>query len=267
MKKTLTALVFIMLLLPLISCKKNKRPKSKDDIETPDESPGKKNYLPVKFESSSLHIYLKYKEGTKLLTEINGSDGERILITYTSAQIPLKLEKYKQTTLVKLIDYHKDGQQQITQCTSFDYDAINRTYIPLGDINIGYDVKAQINNLKFFDDLNKFTKALTLLYNSTGNLSVVEVTAQTGNNTLNYTYDQQTGIYKHVPYAALFSIALEHYFFSSSNNNLLNFSNQKNSVEDTTYTYEYNQEGYPIQMIVSQNKTTQRFKISYIEAG
>lgn len=266
MKNTLIALAFIPLLFMLPSCKKNKRPKEKEDTEKPAESSGQKSYLPVRFESTSLNISLKYKEDTNLLTEISGSDGNRTSITYTSAQIPLKLESYKNATLLKLIDYFKDGQQRIKQCTLFEYDAINRSYIPLGDIQINYNGKDQISNLKFLNNLNIPTREFTMSYNTAGNLSAAQLTAQSAdNNTFNYTYDQQPGIYKHVPYASLFAIELEAYFLNGNHNNVLSYSDQKNTVENSTYTYEYNQEGYPVLMIISKNKTVQRFKISYIE--
>jgi len=267
MKKTATTLALITLLFMLDSCKKHKAPKEQEyPIGTPEENPTKKKYVPVKFESTSLSFSLKYKEGTNLLMEINGSDGNKILITYSSTQIPLKLEKYKNTTLYKLIDYYRDGKQRIKQCTSFNYDASNRSYTPLGDIDINYDAKEQISGLTFMNDLNKLTREMMLTYNTAGNLSGIEIKDQTtGSNAFTYMYDSQTGIYKYVPYTSLFAIELENYFLNCSQNNQLSFSDQKNTSANSTQTYEYNQDGYPISIKINKDKTTQTFKISYME--
>lgn len=267
MKQTLIALVLITLILMLSACKKHKAPEEEVvEVEKQDENPLKKRYLPIKLESSSFSFSLKYKEGTNLLSEIIGSDGNRALITYTSAQIPLKLESYHNTTLLKLIDYYKDGKQRIKQCTSFNYDANNRSYLHLGDINIDYDGKDQINNLKFINNLNKLTWEMTIAYNTEGNISSTQLKDENaGNNTFSYTYDKQMGIYQQVPYTALFAIALDSFFLNCSNNNVLTFSDQKNTVENALYSYEYNLDGYPISIKMSKNKTTQTFKISYTE--
>lgn len=267
MKQTLIALVFMTLILMLSACKKHKAPKEEEvDVEKPDENALKKRYLPIKLESSAFNFSLKYKEGTNLLSEINGSDGSRTLITYTSAQIPLKLESYQNTTLLKLIDYYKDGKQRIKQCTSFNYDANNRSYLHLGDINIDYDGKDQINNLKFTNNLNKLTWEMMVAYNPEGNISSTRLTDENaGNNTFSYTYDKQIGIYQYVPYTTLFAIELGDFFLNCSNNNQLTFSDQKNTSENTLYSYEYNLEGYPISIKMSKNKTIQTFKITYME--
>lgn len=267
MKQTLIALVFMTLISMLYACKKHKAPKEEEvEVEKPDENSLKKRYLPIRLESSTFNFSLKYKEGTNLLSEIIGSDGNRTLITYTAAQIPLKLESYQNTTLLKLIDYYKDGKQRIRQCTSFNYDANNRSYLHLGDINIDYDGKDQINNLKFINNLNKLTWEMAFIYNTEGNIDNTQlIDENSGNNTFSYTYDKQLGIYQHVPYTALFSIALEGFFLNCSNNNVLTFSDQKKTVENALYSYEYNLDGYPISIKISKNKTTQTFKISYME--
>lgn len=260
--KKLPYLSLISMFLLIQACKKNKTKKEDPSQEKPDA----KIFVPIKFETGKLTIDLRYKENSNLLTEIKSSDGNRIAIAYSNDQQPAKLEKFKNDELYYVVFYEKDNRQMITRATLFDYDDLSGSYTPSGFYSLGYNDNKQAVEVKYHNVQNQPDRLYSRSYHSSGNLDNVAVRNFPDlTTTLNYAFDDKKGIVSNVSHSWLFALESEHWFLSCAINNLLGYSNAKMPAEQTSFSYEYNEEAYPSKMQVTRNKTVQNINISYKE--
>ncbi len=66
-----------------------------------------------------------------------------------------------------------------------------------------------------------------------------------------YTYDAKNGIFKNVLYASLLFLEVPYEFFCPTSNNWLSQKNIPMPKEHIDFTYTYNADEYPSQMIVN----------------
>jgi hypothetical protein len=260
----------VFILITLLACSASSCKKSTHAVpdlpDTPVQQVLEKVYLPQKLESKNLSIKLGYKAGTNLLTEVSGSDGYKTIISYTSMDRPLKLEKYKNDKLTKLVDYRLDKKQRIVQCNLFSFEHGEQSYTPLGDIELEYDEHDRVLSFRFYDDQQRLTQAFVPDYDKEGNLSSMQSTAHPGNNMrLDYTYDKQPGIYQELPFVQIFSLELEECFFSHQRHNVLQRTASEQAVNKISYSYTYNKAGLPVDMVINEGKKNRQFTITYEE--
>ena len=96
-------LIILSTVIVFLSCKKGKNIKTTENPPSPTAETY--IYVPVKFETPSAAVLLKYKENTAQLIEITDTDGNRTVITYATDEQLFKLEKYKNTTLLHVVYY------------------------------------------------------------------------------------------------------------------------------------------------------------------
>lgn len=252
--------IFMMLLI--LACKKNKIQKT----ETPPQKEPEKVCVPIKLETDGLILNLKYKENSNLLNAIEGSDGEKTLISYTPEQKPSKLEKFKNGVLYRTVFYEKDNMQSIKRAVLFSYDHVLDGYIPQGDYTFQYNNNNLPAEIKYHNSAGNPVKLHGMTYHSSGNLtnvSILNYPDQT--STVKYTSDDRKGIAMHISKNWLFALESEHWFLSSAPNNILSCTRSGTGAEQLSFSYEYDAEGYPSKMSITRNKTVQQIKITYKE--
>jgi hypothetical protein len=258
MKSTLR-LVLAGYFLFFIGCKKTTSRK-KEETETPTEQPVKR-FVPLKFESDQLQITFKYQENTANLIEIAGSDGYTMTITYKNQQ-PYEIKKMKNNKPFQLVDYVKD-KQGLPKARSFDESGA--VFTPTGYYILDYDQKVQLVKLRFYKDNGELFRESAMSY-SLGNVtSKIQTNYPGGPKSLQYTYDLKNGIFKHIKYTERLFLETRYPFFSSGQNNILSSTWTETPQENITYSYIYNADSYPSEVIITDHNMKQSFKVTYIE--
>lgn len=249
-------------ILCLTACKKNKVIKM--EIPAPEKPQKVKKLIPVKFESAGLTLSLKYKENTALLTELDEGGGNRILIDYTAEAYPSKLEKYKNGRLFYIAYYMLDDEKKATKVLTFDYDDPLGNYTPTGSYTLGYNELGLLQTISYYNDKDDPGNSCIRSYTNSGSLSEIGLnTSQNSWDRMTYTFDQKPGVSGIIPYNQLLTLEVDYWFLFCSDNNILSCLNQKSPLENVNFSYEYNEHGYPSNISISKNKSTQNIKVTY----
>lgn len=253
----------LFLLLLVLACKetKNHEPEVRKPEPPPVKPPASKILVPVKLETTGLILNLKYKENTGLLTEIGDASGNKTVISYTAEQYPSELEKYKNGKLYYTAYYERADKKTTSKVIMFEIKG--SFYTPIGSYALGYNNLQQLNEVKYYSHNEQLTKTHTLSYIS-GNLSEDNSTLPSGSADVNaYTFDGKKGIASHITYNQILAFEHEHWFLYCTSNNILSLQNQKVPLENISFSYEYNEDGYPSKMTITKNKDVQHIKITY----
>jgi hypothetical protein len=267
LKKQQCFLTLVILLLTL-SCKKHKPLAEPQLPDLPEEKQFAHIYIPVKLEAIGLTLNLKYKENTTLLTEIGSTDGNKTIISYTSKLQLSKLEKYQNDKLYYTAYYEINDRQQVQRANQFKHDPIFNSFTPVGFYTLAYNDQQQVTEVKYYNSsaTANFVKSYTRSYHPSQNLaSATLLIYPNQTNLLNYSFDSKKGIVSHIAQSTLFALESEHWFLLSALNNILSYSNQTTTIQNTSFDYEYNEAGYPSKMTTTTNKNVQIFKITYKE--
>lgn len=255
-----TKIILFLLALTGVSCSKKKNTKEPEPGPKT-EVPEKKQWLPVKLESSQLVINLKYAGNNNQLTDISGSDGYAMSVTYKNNQ-PYELVKSKNQVPFQLVDYVKTKDNE-PKARSFDQKGA--VYIPTGSYVLTYDGQGQLVRVKNYQDNGDPLSETVMTYLS-GNVS--SLTLISNAQTLkaeNYTSDLKNGIFKHVSSAERLFLESRYFYLKPGPNNVTRISNPKSAADEVSFAYVYNAEDYPSQMTVTKNGLKQVFSISYAE--
>ncbi|SMC58256.1 hypothetical protein SAMN04488101_101467 [Pedobacter nyackensis] len=255
----------LFLLLLVLACKKNQH--TRPVIPEPEPVPVKpppaisKILVPIKLETTGLILNLKYKDKTDLLTEISDASGTKTVITYTAEQHPSELEKYKNGKLFYTAYYERADKKTTSKVIMFE--TKGSFYTPLGSYTLSYNNLQQLNEVKYYNHNEQLNKTRNLSYIS-GNLSEEANTTPPSSAEVNtYTFDQKKGIASHIKYSQILALEHEHWFLYFTSNNILNLENPKMPLENISFSYEYNEDGYPSKMTINKNTSVQHIKITY----
>lgn len=254
-------LLFTALLLP--ACKKHK---ATTESPVPEEKQTDQLFVPVKLETTGLTIILKYKENTARLSSIEDTDGNKINIAYNNKLQLSMLEKYRNNELYYAAYYESNTEKLVQRVNQFEHDPIFNSFTPIGFYTFAYNDHRQLTELKYYNSssTNNLIKICSRAYSSSQNLSAHTSTIYPNQtNLLNYTFDNNKGIVSHISESQWFALEMDYPFLLSSINNILSYSNQKVPGENTSFSYEYNADGYPSKMTITSNKKKQDLKITY----
>nr|WP_294869853.1 hypothetical protein [uncultured Pedobacter sp.] len=245
------------------ACKKSK-PKEEKPAETDKPvitDPDKKLFIPIKLESENLIINLKYVENSALISEVNSSDGYSVKITYQN-QLPSECLKYKSNIPFKSIYFRKTANTDL-KVTFFDIDG--KVDTPTGSLMLTRNTKEQLISIQASGNGPSYPyKESTWSYSADGNVSGIIVKGSPNDTSpVKYTHDEKNGIFKNVQHAQLLFLELGYSFFCADINNRLSYLNTDKPLENTDFSYQYNNDDYPKQFTMIQSKQT--FKISYAE--
>lgn len=239
----------------ITSCNKSKPRKEKEE-ETVIKDPVKKLLVPVKLESKTLVINIKYYEGSAFISEIKSSDRYSYNIRYKD-QLPYIIDKYINKVPIQYIDYRRTANKDL-KIVFFDVDGDLST--PTGSLILKQNIQNQVTAIQVSG--NGYSYPYTESewhYSPSGNLSNITV----GASSIKYTHDEKNGIFKNVQHTQLLFLAIDLPFFSADMNNRLSYSNTDMPNENTDFEYKYNTDGYPTQFSIIKSKQT--FTITYIE--
>jgi hypothetical protein len=258
MKSTLRVVLAAHFLF-FMACKKISS-KKKEETGVPAEQPVK-TFVPLKFESDQLQITFKYQENTANLIEITGSDGYAMTITYKNQQ-PYEIKKMKNNKSFQLVDYVKD-KQGLPKARAFDENG--SVFTPTGYYILDYDQNQQLGKIRYYKDNGELFRESTLSY-SLGNVTArIQSNYPGGSKSTHYTYDLKNGIFKHIKYPERLLLETRYPFFSAGQNNILSSTGIETPQENITYNYEYNADGYPSQLMITDHNVKQSFKVTYME--
>lgn len=250
----------------VLSCKKEKtnfptkeEPVLPGPVETTPVEKGL--YIPIKIESSDLSLSFKYKENTALLTEISGTDKSKVVISYTAQQNPQKLEKYKEDKLVYVVYYEQPDKKTTHKALTFDHKDKPSSLSPTGTYQLTYNEQNKISTVNYYNNSNTLIKTDNMLYTTSLNLSALNTVNPA--NSITYSYDQKNGISSHIPYIELLKLEIDHTILFCSNNNIITAQNQQHPEKNIEVDYEYNKNGYPSSMTITNNHLKKTFKITY----
>lgn len=247
-------------------CKKTNLQKEvspEEEVKLPEtEIPLEKNFLPLTMEFLHSKYIFKYIDEKPLLTELSLSDGLVLKISYDKALQPQKIEKYKNNKRTQLLEYWTDSKGLVNKTMRFNYDSKGIDYTPAGYYTLSYDDNGRIQALKEYDNSKRILSEQIREYDKGENVSKFSyVSAQNPPHYSTYEYDQRNGIFKHISFIELLSIEFGDYFVAVTTNNPLKHFSSLSLTEE--FSYLYNTQKYPIEMISLKNNVKERIKITY----
>lgn len=256
-QKQLVVLFLLTLICTANSCRKNRILKDPEVPELPEqEVPDKKRLLPVRITSGQEQLSFKYKDS--LLIQLDHKDGYTLKIDYDQHGQPRELKKYKKDKLLQGVYFYLNERGILYKLNRFNYQNLNATYI-------GYELIAQHPlqqsiNVKAYDHNDQLIREVTHTY-KTGN----KISSSAGGTALpdHYTYDDQPGIFKHIPHAELLFPEAGFSPLYPGTNNIRNLSFGNKPSENLEFSYTYNKAGYPTTIVQMKAKTSQEYKVSY----
>lgn len=263
---TLQTLNFLILILLLMgtSCKKIKTTNpdpAEEEISKPEpEQPKNKVLIPVKLESTTLSLELKYRDNTGFISEIKLSNGIRYTVAYTN-ELPKKLDQYAGDQRTNTIDYLA-AEGKVIRITAFEIQGQHDARTD--KLLLTYNANGQISKIIRQDLANIPVEEETYNYGPTG-LLISSATRITEQVDASYSYDTQKGIFSAVKCIQLLRIALPYPFINYGANNLVKYMEGVSEKTAVNYIYQYNIENYPAEIIVKTATTSQTFKITYAE--
>ena len=219
--------------------------------------------MPVKLISDKYNLTFEYLAGTTKLTKISHSDKSYILITYAA--------KYHRIELFKdNVVYHYDDfiltDGRTTKIHSFD--SFGRVDTPTGHSTLEYNANGQLENIKDYDASKILLKDRVITYAISGNASVMTTTDKLGKkHVFDYSSDNKNGIFKHIMYARELFLMIPYSFFFPGSNNRLSCKNALEPQQNITYSYVYNAQSYPSQIVIDGPEGKQTFDITYAEVA
>ncbi|MHA4896426.1 hypothetical protein ACXZ1K_16855 [Pedobacter sp. PWIIR3] len=259
------AYVISIFLLSSLACKKIKTQVSEPEPmvtvepENKPNEPTKKTFVPVKFESATLTLDIKYQENTTFISEISISSGIKYTVAYAN-DLPKRMERFLNGVRNYAVDYLVTNGT-VTRVNQFD--VLTSRYQPLDKYQLEYNTDGKISVIKTYAVTNALAKTTNLLYGAEGNLISysVEIPDKTS---FTCNYDSNPGIFGAVKSAQLLEMELPYYFLTFGPHNLTKMSGGT-KAENREYTYTYNKDSYPSELILKTESGTQTFKITYME--
>jgi len=246
-----------------LSCRKQAvdDQKNKPNIDT--VSVTNKIMIPVKFSSDKYILSFEYQAGTTKLIRISHSDKSYILITYAAKYH--RVERYKDNVV-----YHYDDfiltAGRTTKIHSFD--SFGRVDTPTGHSTLEYNTTGQLVNIKDYDASKILLKDRVITYAASGNALVLTTTDQLSKTSVfDYTSDNKNGIFKHVMYAREIFLIMPYSFLFPDANNRLSCRSALEPQQNVTYSYVYNTQSYPSQIVIDGPEGKQTFDITYADVA
>ncbi|WP_110833725.1 hypothetical protein [Pedobacter nutrimenti] len=250
--KSTTILQLMLLFISLqTACRKEEQQEKKEEANGP--------VLPVKFESQSRIILLKYLPNTNLLSQIEDKSGTKEVIRYTKDQLINGFESYENGKLVYTADFFRDEKQRLITVNQFKENGPVST--PTGYYTLEYNSADQVSKIKSYNPGKKLLSSKTLLYDELSNLVNEQIDFPLPQESNSYRYDQKKGICSAIANAFILSLESRHKFFASAAHNLLSREGTI-AAKNFTFLYQYKTNDYPDQFtLTGQNAET--FQITY----
>lgn len=256
-QKQLLVLFLLTLICTANSCRKNRVINSTEEPEPPDqEVPQQKQLLPAKITSGQEQLSFKYRDS--LLIELEHKGGYTLKIEYDQHGQPMELKKYKKDKLLQSVYCSWNAQGILYKLSRYDYENLHPTYI--GHETLEHHPLQQIIKIKVYDQNDLLIRDMMNTY-KTGN----KISSFAGGTARpdDYTYDNQPGIFKHIPHAEFLfpEIGFSPLYPGANNIHSVSFGNKP--LENLQFSYTYNKAGYPTNIVQTKAKTSQEYKISY----
>ena len=256
-----TALFLFSLSTSWLACKRQKI--NEQESEPPTETVTKKQLIPIKFVSDKLSLTFEYQAGTTLMTKISHSDNSHTLISYQPKYY--RVEQVKNNTVYHYADFIlTDGKA--TKVHTFD--SFGRVDIPTGHYTLGYNLKGELAEIVDYNVSNELILKKEISYDAAGNIVELKVADKQNKTTLfEYKSDNKNGIFKNVNHARLLFLEIADDFLCPDVNNWLSSKNALIPQQDIKFSYLYNADDYPTQMIMEGPQGKQTFTITYAEVS
>jgi len=260
-KLTLGTLMLSLLLLSL-SCKKQK-PIQEEFKDPEPEEPVAHLFLPTKLESKDLQLVFNYREQDHFLSRIDLNDNSYIEISYRE-NLPLKASFYTQRKVTGFLDFMSNNGKIVNVNSWREQGKVN-TFT--GNHTLSYDPNDRIAELHYYGVDRLLFKQSECVYTLDNNLQEFNTEELESNlsRKVQYTYDERNGIFKHVPFMEILFREFGIDFLYSGNNNVLQAKVDDGATGDLSFQYQYDAQGYPIEMTITGNQLKEHYLISYKE--
>lgn len=222
----------------------------------------KNNLVPIKIETKTQLIELKYLENTRLLSEIqNITTGKKEILQYSKDHVLSGLDTYENNRLVYTSDYFRDAERRIYMVTQFKVNEAVLT--PLGYLTLKYNTQNQVVKITSYSTRDVMTGNQIMEYDENANLISIVKDFPLPAVKSNFSYDLKNAMFKNVQDLQLLSVQSQYLFFKSVKNNLLVGSGEKNY----SFTYIYDTNNYPEQIILNEQNVKTTYKVTYQQLG
>ncbi|AOM76161.1 hypothetical protein [Pedobacter steynii] len=255
-----TILLGFLLLSSASGCKKTTSLTSPPKTEEEQESP-ETQLLPVKIERGKALINLKYLDDKPVLTEITYPNGEVAKLIYTKTGYLSRLEHYKNNKIVQYFSYALDTEFRISKIQSWNLK--DESFSLSHQYTLAYDKQHGINNLKKYDLASDLLEEKILDYSAQGNPVAITLIKKSTSKESIWAYDDRAGIFSNLPYASLLFLEQENQDICMGKNNPLSSITRRSPSENQTFSYTYNNTGYPSEIIRKKGSISETIKITY----
>lgn len=228
------------------------------DLEKPIPAPIA--LVPATIKSQNLLITFKYEAETNRLIELVQSDGWLSKFFYRPNGSLMEQEHYKNNKLQQSAGHTLNKEGLLDKLVLFDHTGSSN-----GFYAFVLDEEKRIIKINKHDIKGKLFEEQSISYNSLGNIIKTLTTNNGKTTTMSNTYDDRHGIYRNIPYFQLLFLVQPQQQSGTifSNNNPLRIDYLPIGLPSTVYTYEYNSNGYPTSLEMTQGGVTETFKLTY----
>jgi len=219
--------------------------------------------LPAKIEVAGTSTSLSYQGNSPRIEEIKRSDGYGQKVSYSVDGVITMLEKLRSEVLYEYLEYYADQKGVISAAQKFVLDTRTNSFIADNSYTFSYDDHKRLYAIETYNRLNTLISNEERKYSESGNL--VEISQKPGSGPelkRTYTFDDKQGCFKNVSYADLLALETDMELMNSRFNNRLSSVTTNSSTSTVSYSYQYNNAGYPT-AITEKGAGTKSFKISY----
>lgn len=243
------------------SCNKNEGaadPSKVKDEEVP--IPAAAALVPATIKSQNLLTTFKYEAETNRLTELVQSDGWVTKFFYRPNGSLMEQEHYKNNKLQLQAGHALNKEGLLDKMVLFNHDGSSN-----GSYSFVLDEEKRITKINKYDAKSKLLEEQNISYNSLGNITKTLTTNNGKTTTMSSTYDDRPGTYRNIPYFQLLFLVQPQQQSGTifSNSNPLRMDYLPIGIASTAYTYEYNSNGYPTSVEMTQGSLKETFKLTY----
>jgi len=256
--KILPAFLALGCCMPM-ACKKAESQTEKIGVVTPPViSKPEAKLLPLQMGTGKSKMTFSYTSG-HALSKIDYGDGTSSVLEFTATGSPSLLTHALGNEIVAYTQFKLDNSGRVIKGSS--YTIAGNKDVFAGMFSVTYQSDSKISEISHYDSKQILLSTDKRIYADNGNLIMEQGVA--GVVSANYSYDDKNGLFKNVGFAWLFAIEEQNMLFLSGLNNISSCGYPLKSLNNQSFSYTYNEDGYPESVKFPVNGVATSYKVSY----